>query len=92
MDYTLDRALKAIRQGAGLSQREFGDYLGVDFTWLSRFENQQVEIEEAAATINPILPIAARLAEVDVDWLRSLAIVCKEPSTEQPAFVCRRRV
>ncbi|MBL1177617.1 hypothetical protein [Pantanalinema sp. GBBB05] len=90
MNYTLNRALKMIRIGAKLSHREFGDYLGVDWIWLSRFENQRIPIEEAAVTIDPALPIAARLAEVSVDWLRSLAIVCN-PAAEQPAFACRRK-
>ncbi|MBI2287852.1 MAG: helix-turn-helix transcriptional regulator [Chloroflexi bacterium] len=60
--------LKELRNQAGLSQRELGDKVGVNFTYLSKIENGVLP--------PPSQKVILRLAEVlnaDIDELMTLA-------------------
>lgn len=60
--------IRQLRKGTGLSQRDFADKIGIDFTYLSKIENGKVEppSEEKIRMI-------ARELEVDEEELLALA-------------------
>ena len=68
-DMTFGKRLRQIRKERGLTLRQLADEVGVDFTYLSKIENERVSYTPAVETIREL----ARILKVDSLALLSLA-------------------
>jgi transcriptional regulator with XRE-family HTH domain len=75
---TLGERIKALRQGGGLTQRQLAEQTGLDFTYLSKIENDRLE---HMPSIRVLQQLAAAL---DVDELELLDLADKVPPTFAP--------
>ncbi len=66
---TFGERIRELRKAAGLTQREFADQLGIDFTYVSKIENGRTEIPPSEQLITRM----AGLLGVDGDELLGLA-------------------
>src|SRR5437870_4658935 len=66
---TLGQRLKQLRKQQGLTQRQLADQTGVDFTYLSKIENERLEHTPSIKTLQDL----ARALEVDELELMGLA-------------------
>jgi HTH-type transcriptional regulator, competence development regulator len=66
---TFGERIRKLRKGSGLTQREFADQLGIDFTYVSKIENGRNEIPPSEQLI---IRMAALLG-VNGDELLGLA-------------------
>ena len=68
---TFGQRLRDLRKGKGLSQRALGDMVGINFTHLSKIENEKLDFAQFPSE-DLIRKLAAAL-EADVDELLLLA-------------------
>jgi transcriptional regulator with XRE-family HTH domain len=68
---TFGQRLRDLRKGKGLSQRALGDMVGINFTYLSKIENEKLDFAQFPSE-DLIRKLAAAL-EADVDELLLLA-------------------
>ena len=66
---TFGERIRELRKASGLTQREFADQLGIDFTYVSKIENGRIEIPPSEQLITRM----AALLKVDADELLALA-------------------
>lgn len=76
---TFGQALKQLRRSKGLSQRELADRVGVDFSYISKIENDRMP-PPAADTIERICEV------LDVSPDELLAMTGKVPSSIKEAL------
>ncbi len=63
MDQTFGQTLKAIRREKGISQRDLADQVGIDFSYISKVENDRMA-PPAAETIQKICDVLGVSTEV----------------------------
>lgn len=66
---TFGERIRELRKAAGLTQREFAEQLGIDFTYVSKIENGRIEIPPSENLINRM----ASLLNVDAEELLALS-------------------
>lgn len=66
---TLGERIKTLRKAQGYTQRQLADIAGVDFTYLSKIENDRLEHTPSLKTLQTL----ARVLEADELELMSLA-------------------
>lgn len=66
---TFGERIRELRKAKGLTQREFADQLGIDFTYVSKIENGRTEIPPSEQLITRM----AVLLSVNANELLSLA-------------------
>jgi transcriptional regulator with XRE-family HTH domain len=67
-EVTFGRRLRELRRASGLSQRDLAGQAGVDFTYLSKLENDRMHPPSAET-----IAVLARVLQADVDELSVLA-------------------
>ena len=65
MSQQIWKLIRKLRQDKGLTQRKFGELIGMDFTYLSKMENDRLGTTPSAET----LVTMADVLDIDRDWL-----------------------
>jgi len=68
---TFGERIRDLRKGMGLSQRALGDIVGVNFTYLSKIENERLDFAQYPS--EELIRKLADALEADVDELLLLA-------------------
>ncbi len=74
---TFGQRLRDLRKAKGLSQRALGDMAGVNFTYISKIENEKLDFAQFPS--EQLIRSMAAALEADVDELLLLAQKIPEP-------------
>ncbi|MCX7959242.1 MAG: helix-turn-helix domain-containing protein [Deltaproteobacteria bacterium] len=79
------KRIKAIREKLGLSQKDFGELLGVHFTTVNRWERERFDAEEKTLKILEFLELILRETEkkkpkIKIDDLKKMVAEIKDKS------------
>jgi transcriptional regulator with XRE-family HTH domain len=74
MNKSLGQRIRELRKGCGLTQRKLAEAVGIDFTYLSKIENNTVPYSPSAKTLKKLAN------ELNVDEWELLALAGKLPA------------